>query len=380
MKRIGILGVLFTSIIIVCVLFALMSISSCESFLNAGIRVYDVKTYEYDSANFTNRISVNVTFANVVIQNGSSSNLVVIMSNYVDAGGYTYGKEYLAEHTMAIISTNVPGELFVENNSEIEVDFWNIYDYGIDLYLLVPAGVSIKTEHVVAMSGNIEILNNNTIGNIIVSVDYGNIDIRNSIASNIDINTDSGNIIIDNATSTKIDVKVASGNVDFKFITCATLNTTAASGNIDFDSVNCSGSLTTKVESGNIKTSGGALNSPNITFTASSGNIETLLSKADSINVSATSGSIKLEIDSFLDTSSTAIVDAVSGRIAIEVAESAQGNLKVDASADSGIVDVDIDFSTVSKDNLNSFIGYNGSGGNLFKLHATSGLIEVDDR
>ncbi|OHD55553.1 MAG: hypothetical protein A2Y33_05460 [Spirochaetes bacterium GWF1_51_8] len=317
--------------------------TACD-FWAPGIRVYEVKDYSFATNGLTT-VSVAFEAGSIVFLNTTGPNVEILMTNFVDAGGYSYGAKLLQDNDLFTVTTN-NSTISITQNKTIEVDYWNVYGVGTHLIVMLPIGTTILTQKVNAVSANVEYFSQNYVSYIRLAGTTGNIGL---------INVNAG----------KVEIETTTGNVDILSVVCGHFEVNGTTGNILGEQ--------------------GIIDSPLVDIQLTTGNIRIKIKDVDNFGVVTTTGNIETYVESFLNGSSHGYMEATSGNIKALFSSAALANLKVDASVTVGTIGKDASFSSVVKDNaLNltgrEYIAFNGAGSNLVTARMTTGNITIDDK
>lgn len=364
MKRITLFAILTTLIVL----------AGCGSFWTAGVRVYDVQEWTL-SSELTNELRVIMDSGNLTVIEGTGSNVLIVMSNYVDAGSYSYGVDYLASHTSYSLDTN-SYRIFFQHSASEDIDMWNIYGAGANVVITLPAGMTFLDMILTVAAGNVETKGIVVSDTFDVETITGNIEIKAVIANVITVGTSAGNIDVTALDSAVCSFNIATGNLYLALSTLPKLDIAMNSGNIEMDGVSGT-TLTVSDQTGNVETVNDGINFPTVTISSTAGNIDVQLNGVATFDLESVTGNIEANVESF-SAAATSTIEVTTGNIDLNVNKLACVNLAVDAVADVGAVYNRIDFAKETT-SLTHFTGSNGTGENIINAHVTTGNIDIDD-
>lgn len=316
-------------------LLGLLGLSSCGDFWAPGIRVYQVQSLEYPFTQ-SNLIQILVEQGDISLHNHPGSNLLIIMSNYVDAGGWTVGSNFIEENLLFSIS-NQGSTLDISQSGIIQPDFWNIYAIGSKIHVYLPSSVDIGQIFLSSFTGSLWVDIDNPVYNLILNTATGTVGALNTLCSNLDVWADTGAVLLQNVTAQHLEAETSTGS---------------------------------------ISTGDGVLDCADIRLFTSTGSIDARLKYADSCTARTETGNLSVTLESWLDSSSLVNLSVSTGNIDLAVYPAAQTDLWVTASVATGGIDNELSFSTVT-DDTHSFSGRNGTGNNKVDLSVQTGSIDI---
>ncbi|NPV01737.1 MAG: DUF4097 family beta strand repeat protein [Brevinematales bacterium] len=323
-------------------LFAALAVvfTACD-FWAPGIRIYEVKNYQF-STNNNQTFSLSIESGSITFLNSDDPYIKVVMTNFVDAGGYTYGKQLLEDNDLFSISSNNQS-IIITQNKTITVDNWNVYGVGTEILVYVPIGVTFLTQKI----------NSET-----AAVFYTLIN-----------------------TAPYIEINTTTGAVELSYLDAGTVKINTTTGAVNFFSIDCN-SLSIITVTGSIDEMGDAINSPSVYLEVTTGNINVHAVNVNSLTAKTTTGNITVDFVSFLMSGSHASLTGTTGNIDAIFSSGATSALKVDAAVITGAVHSDITFASLIKDTHNigaEYIAQNGGGTNPVTMRMTTGAINIDN-
>lgn len=363
MKRIAIL-----------VLPAVLVLAACGNFWNPGVRVYDVKNWTIPSA-YSNALTVQVDTGSVIVEQGTTAGFEIVMSNYVDAGGYTAGMEYLSNRVTYSLTTNSNGITFVHSSSGV-ADGWNIYQAGAYIVVKVPAGVDPDTVSVTTSAGEATVSGLTVKTSVKISTEAGSIEVSGLNVPSANFDASAGSIAVSNLTSTSNTFTASTGSIDIEDSSIVYLTVSSEAGSVSLNGVSGT-SLNATASTGSIMSGKDGVNYDTLTLNVDTGTIDMALFDLVAIDASTSTGSIILDVDSFKSAGNSQLT-AGTGSIDFNILKANASNLMIDASVELGSIANAIDFES-STQTLRSFTGKNGTGANYFNMKASTGSIFLND-
>jgi hypothetical protein len=320
---------------------AAASFTACD-FWSPGIRIYETKSFQF-STNNNKTLSISLDTGMVVFLNSNDPYIRVVMTNFVDAGGYSYGKKLLEDNDLFSVSSNNQS-IIITQNKTITVDYWNVYGVGTEIMVYLPIGVSILTQKV---------------------------------------NSATASIFYDNSNYTPyLEINTTTGTVDLLPLNAGTVKINTTTGSVNFSHVTCN-SFSVISSTGNITKKAGEINSPLIYLEVTTGSINTSVKNVNKLTVLTTTGNTEIDFVSFQQAGSYASIQATSGSITTYFSAAAASSLRADAAVTTGSIHSGITFNTTIKDTHFTgaeFIAQNGSGSNPVTIRITTGNINIKSK
>ena len=382
-------------------------------YSGSGIRFYSVEELHF-AANFTNGLYIRFDVSELKILSTDSPDIRIVLSNYIDAGGYSYGEQYLRENILYTKTTN-NGKLSLSQSVTVKVDNWNIYGYGSKIVIYLPKTMTIATQMILVKAGDITLKNSNTIRVSIISNLAGNIDIDGAkterlvmisaagdadlddstiqttvirtLAGNFkaedcslgdtEITDEVGNIDLDSVTMSKGTFTCQAGNVDMKKTTIANdLKVTLSAGNFSCSEV-AAKKLITSIAAGNFDAKDEApMDISDVNVDVKAGRADIYVKNLSNAVVNCEMGSAETKVESFNVAGAWMNVTASMGSCEIRIKDGLQANMKVEASYELGNFDNSVKFGTEDKSG-GKYTGQNGSGLNKIKLSVKMGNTQL---
>ena len=217
------------------------------------------------------------------------------------------------------------------------MDNWNIYSYGFDAVVTVPSNLSINTQKLAMLTGNIQFILANPIDYLSIKTITGNTLVSNTgTIGNLILSNTTGNININCSKVDKADMSVTTGNIDLL------LNNTS--------------DLQAKLVTGNINLTIGGLKS---------------------MNMGLKTGNINATINSFNGYTNNSYISSITGNVSVDFEKAGLDSLKVSASVSTGSVNPSFDFDKTALKNGSTLNAYNGTGLNELNIFVTTGNINL---
>lgn len=347
----------------------------CGDVWAPGIRIYRVEEFSL-SAYETNNLYVDVNIGSVIVRNGEVTDIEIIMSNYVDAGGYTVGTEYMDANLHYTLTTN-NGTIQLTHTQNSQVDGWNIIAVGSKIVITVPTGISFETQNIVSTVGSIDLNLSNRIDEMYLHTSTGSITADGLRVDNIRIQQETGSLDLFNVSADSIISSNQTGSSFFQNVYSPLFVHENSTGSVDFKGIR-SENLTAKTSAGSIGTHRDYhINCGNLTLETTTGSIDAKVTNAVTMNVKTTTGSIDMKIYGFAE-AGTSSLNADLGSVDLKVVEDATRNLKVYAKSSVGSVSSSIRFEhTIENNSL--LDAYNGTGENFVNINVGTGSVTVKD-
>lgn len=295
-----------------------MFFSGCAflEFMEPGVAVNDVQTVSL-TPSVSTAVSVLIENGNVFVVPTSSNELIVVVSNRVQASSRDIGHEFISNNLSGMVLTNA-GSVSVNGNFEGKVDAWNIYAVYTTAVVYLPAGL---------------------VGSLQVSLVNGNI------------------IGGADQTMSTVSLKTENGNVEFEGVHAATLVLKTVNGNLNADIYNIA-SAQIETENGNIDLSVWSM-------------------AIDSVaDITTVNGNVEIAFDD-MQSGADWSVSTVNGNIGSVFTMNAWDNLRVNAKKTNGEINYTIPFTSII-DRDSSFVGIFGDGSSLVNLSTVNGNIDID--
>ncbi len=309
-------------------------VSSCADFWAPGVRVYKVESYEL-APSFTNELSAALNIGEIHLHNHAGTNILVVLSNYVDAGGWTIGSEYIENNLLFTISSNGSSNLSIAQAPGISPDYWNIYSIGSKIHIYLPAGIAIKHLDLFSDTGTIDLNVANSFAGIDLTTETGSVDCRGTLNARVmNMNTQTGSITANILLAEKV-----------------LLNTQTSSINV-LNKISAS----------------------NVTAITQTGSIDMKAEHVKDLAVTAQTGSLDIEILNFYNNIANIDLNNTTGSIDLTLSDTT--DIKVYATVVTGSIDNRIAFDTETSDRV-SLVGQNQAGTRMIDIHTQTGSIDL---
>ncbi len=332
-------------IFILLTFLTLLALTSCGDFWAPGIRVYKVDTQEFPFTQ-TNTISISLDLGEVTFHNHATNTLLIVMSNYVDAGGWTVGSNYIEENLLFNI-TNEGDSLYVNHSGDFQPDYWNIYSIGSKIHVYLPDNATVDTVHVFTETGQITMKNSNYITNADLTTTTGSIICKYSRIQNFQISATTGSVGITTVVADHLNIQTVTGSI----------HTGDGNPGYGINDFGCS--------------------SPDITCTVQTGNIDLSLENVNILKTTSSTGSQSIGIGSFLNSSANVDILSFNGYVDIYVNTYNFDNVWVEARTTTGYIDNQgIPFETEIKE-PHYYSGKNQSGSRKIDVDIKTGSVSL---
>ncbi len=359
---------------IIAIFIGLLTLAGCGAIWNPGVRIYDVQNWSVP-ATYTNGILVVMDNGSIQVIEGDSADIEITVSNYVDAGGYTYGTEYIQNNINYTLDTNT-NAIYFEHNAWEDVDYWNVYAVGADVVIKLPAGMTLEDLNIRTTTGSVKVSGVTVADTLRLNTTTGSVEAETVSATHADIDVTTGNVDVGMLTASDCTMDTTTGNVSVKDVSAGTLAVRTTTGNVTLDNV-VGSSLRVETTSGSLTDGEKALSYQYVTCLSGTGQMTMIVKDLTSADFNVGTGNVELSVVSFLG-AGTSDIEVTTGNVTLAVAETAQANLAVEAQAAVGNVVNRIDFAIHSETQF-SFSGSNGSKANAFNLNVTTGNIKIKD-
>jgi DUF4097 and DUF4098 domain-containing protein YvlB len=354
-----------------------VSLAGCGSFWTPGVRVYDVETIEV-SPNFASNLIVSGKQGGIKFVNADVENIVIVVSNYVDAGGYTYGENYLKDNTFYSVSTNTPGTISLDFGNDLKPDYWNIYGIGSDVTAYIPEGLEFNDLNIKTTTGGVDINISNPVEYLKVRATTGGVIVANSIAVIMDVKVTTGGLKIQNSVCEEINAVTTTGGLELKKVTANEIFAETTTGGLKLNGV-VADKLFGYAEVGGISCDN-EINVRELDLSVTTGGLNVKMKNAYTATLKSETGGINVDIISFGYDTANINVNSSVGEVKMNLSKSALQNVYIDAKTEIGKVSKEMDFSKVSEDSRSRFKGYNGNGNHKIYITCDTSGISINHR
>jgi hypothetical protein len=327
--------------IIFTIALSVFFVQSCADFWAPGIRVYKVETQEHPFT-YTNLIGITISVGEIYVHNHNTNTVQIVLSNYVDAGGWTVGSNFIENNILFTVNTNDQTNLNISQTEGIQPDYWEIYGLGSKVHVYLPQGVDISQIRLATQTGDITLEVNNQFS------------VANAISGTGEITS------LGILSSTNVDFQTDTGRIEIQDIKADSVNLHSDTGKIKvFGQIEC----------------------PYITSQVNTGKLDLTLTKAQYVYFLSDTGSVDLKINSFISnqTDGWVIIRTDTGSIDLGIQNDFADFLSITASADTGSVHHDIDMLNVIEQRYNYLRATKGVSSMDFTLETDTGSIDIYD-